>query len=316
MLKAIPHLILIDADYAGQRLDNFLFRELSTIPKSRIYRALRKGEVRVNKGRVKENYRLKEGDSVRLPPLVAASKEAVPQYIADKLGESLQDKVLYENDHLLILNKPAGMAVHGGSGIQAGVIEALRQSYDQKNLELVHRLDRETSGCLLIAKKYSVLRQLHQLWRERAVEKTYLALVKGRWPERLKEVNLPLRKFVLVSGERMVKVDEENGQEALTLFKPLKHYPEATLLKVQLTTGRTHQIRVHTASMGYPVIGDDKYGKQQFNSIMQGMGCSQMFLHAMALRFQSPIDQQTIFVEAPLPQGLQDFLDKLGKEAC
>lgn len=280
-------LVTIDEEVVGQRLDNFLIRHLKGVPKARIYRALRKGEVRVNKGRVKQDYRLQEGDQVRIPPLRVSEPTKAPKPHAG-MANMLEQRILYEDTSLLIMAKPAGMPVHGGSGISMGLIEALRAIRPkQKLLELVHRLDRDTSGCLLIAKKRALLVALHQLLTHRKVVKQYLALVKGRWPDDVKEVNEPLRKNILRSGERIVTVSDE-GKPAATKFRVLKKYKNATLVEAKPLTGRTHQIRVHAAVMGHPIAGDEKYGDAEFNKRMRHLGLKRLFLHAAGIQFKLP----------------------------
>lgn len=305
--------ITIDAEREGQRIDNYLISQLKGIPKSRIYRLLRKGEVRVNKGRVKADYKLTTGDEVRIPPVKVGAKK--PTAIAgDRLRKVLTDSILFEDDRVIAINKPSGIAVHGGSGIDLGVIEVLRQQYDSKHLELVHRLDRETSGCLLVAKKRSALRQLQNQFRERETRKNYLTLVVGFWPARVHTVTLPLRKNQLAGGERIVKVSPD-GKPAKTQFKVIKRYESATLLEVGLVTGRTHQIRVHTQSQHHPIAGDDKYGDAAANKAFKSQGLHHLFLHAYQLHFYLPLEGgekgKRISLEAPIPNDLQAVLDTL-----
>ncbi len=309
-----PRHIEIGADEAGQRIDNFLITCLKGVPKSRIYRLLRKGEVRVNKGRVKAHYRLCEGDRIRIPP-VRVSEAPITHGAAKTMGQRLEGNILYEDEWLLVLNKPAGMAVHGGSGLHGGVIEALRVSRPQaKTLELVHRLDKETSGCLLIAKKRQVLRTLHALMRDDAVEKRYLALMTGDWKHRREMVDVPLRKYVLRSGERMVRVDSA-GKPSQTEFRRLQRFAEAALVEARLLTGRTHQIRVHASHLGYPVAGDRRYGQAESNRRWRNLGLKRMFLHAWRLDFHHPATDMPLHIEAPFPQELECILKKLqGKQ--
>jgi len=299
----------ISAEDAGQRIDNFLQRFLKGVPKSRIYRLLRKGEVRVNKARAKPEYRVRSGDQVRIPPVrVAAPGEIVAG--AREMGRLL-DAVLYEDDRLLVLNKPAGMAVHGGSGLSFGVIEALRALRpDAPYLELVHRLDRDTSGCLLIAKRRSELRTLHALLRSAQVEKRYLLLVQGDWGAGRHEVKASLRKSLLRGGERLVQVDPE-GKQALTRFRLLESYPGASLMEAELKTGRTHQIRVHAAYAGHPLAGDDKYGDSGFNRQMRTLGLKRLFLHAHYIAFTDAEAGRTIEVSAPLSADLREVIQQL-----
>jgi 23S rRNA pseudouridine955/2504/2580 synthase len=291
----------------GQRIDNFLHTYLKDVPKSHIYRILRTGEVRVNKARVKPTYRVQAGDVIRLPPLQVQARPQVPQPSAH-ISATLRAAILYEDNALLVLNKPAGIAVHGGSGIDLGVIESLRTLYDKNAfLELVHRLDRDTSGCLLIAKKPALLRELQALMRERAgMRKSYLALVQGRWPQTLRKIDLPLRKNTLHSGERIVRVDVE-GKAAQSLFKVREYFAAASLLEVELITGRTHQIRVHASHAGHPLAGDDKYGDAAFNASMRAYGLKRLFLHAARLEIRLPGATPLIF-SAPLPPILETVL--------
>lgn len=298
-------LLDVDTESADQRLDNFLFRELKGVPKSHVYRLIRSGQVRVNKGRAAAATRLVAGDVVRVPPLRRPSPEArtssraVPARVFD---------ILHEDDVLLAVNKPAGVAVHGGSGISFGVIEQLRAARPQARLlELVHRLDRGTSGVLLVAKRRSALRALQQQFRERRVGKTYLVLVLGQWPERLRIIDQPLHKFLLPSGERRVAVapaDDAAARAAVTLVQVRQRWPDYTLLQVRIKTGRTHQIRVHLAAQGCPVVGDEKYGQFDLNKRLHRRGLKRMFLHAWRLQFTHPRSGETVELEAPLPPDL------------
>jgi 23S rRNA pseudouridine955/2504/2580 synthase len=302
----------IGETHAGQRIDNFLHTHLKGVPKSHIYRILRTGQVRVNKGRATPSYRLQAGDAVRLPPIRTAAPPPSSGYQPpSEILEQLSASILYEDKGLLILNKPAGLAVHGGSGISFGVIEGLRALYPrQEFLELVHRLDRETSGCLMIAKKSSVLRHLHDLLRQNQADKQYLALVQGRWPDCLKHVGVPLQKNVLQSGERIVR-PSETGKAAQTRFEVRQVFAPATLVLVKPLTGRTHQIRVHAAHAGHPVAGDDKYGTPEFNRAMQGYGLRRLFLHAAYLSVTLPGVEKALEISAPLPPALQNVLRQL-----
>jgi 23S rRNA pseudouridine955/2504/2580 synthase len=300
----------IGPEQAGQRLDNFLIKTLKGVPKSRIYRLLRKGEVRVNKGRVKAVTRLKEGDIVRLPPIRVSERGEMPA-VGRPLSKYLADNVLFEDEGLLIINKPSGLAVHGGSGVSLGAIEALRAEHPElRFLELVHRLDRDTSGCLMLAKKRSVLLALQQDLQNNHIEKRYTSLAKGRWPKGKNTINAPLRKNTLLSGERMVRVDV-TGKASVTHFKILKQYSSATLLDIKLETGRTHQIRVHCEFAGQPIAGDPKYGDEEFNESMKPLGLKRLFLHARYLRFKHPLSNDWVEVEAPLPADLEKVLAKL-----
>ncbi|MBU3070485.1 23S rRNA pseudouridine(955/2504/2580) synthase RluC [Aestuariicella sp. G3-2] len=300
----------IDDDRAGQRIDNFLLGQLKGVPKNLIYRILRKGEVRVNKGRIKAEYKLKAGDMVRIPPVRLPDTKELPN-ASDQLKDLLADSILFENKGLIILNKPSGLAVHGGSGINLGLIEVLRQMRpDERHLELVHRLDRDTSGCIMIAKKRSMLRYLHQQLRDGHIQKYYHALVEGRWPNRCREVSAPLKKNELSSGERIVRVDPE-GKQSLTHFKVLRRYVGSTLVEAKPITGRTHQIRVHAQYQGHGLVGDPKYGNDDFNKVMKGKGFNRLFLHAAALSLLLPDETKKIRVEAPLDERLAKPLAQL-----
>ncbi len=301
--------IEISADQAGQRIDNFLLRFLKGVPKSRIYRILRKGEVRVNKGRIKPHYKLKAGDEVRVPPVrVSPTTEANPGTGA---LQRLERATLYEDERLLVLDKPSGMAVHGGSGLSFGVIEALRALRPEAHyLELVHRLDRETSGCLMIAKKRSELRTLHELLRNREVTKRYLLLVMGTWKNGDGVVDAPLDTHHSRGGERIVRVDPK-GKEARTHFKLLETYGNASLLEAELETGRTHQIRVHAAHVGNPLAGDEKYGESADNKKMRSNGLRRLFLHAHYMAFSDSERNRDIEVSAPLAHDLRKFIQYL-----
>ncbi|ALG68403.1 23S rRNA pseudouridine(955/2504/2580) synthase RluC [Beggiatoa leptomitoformis] len=298
----------ISEDHAGQRIDNFLLTHLKGVPKSHIYRILRSGEVRVNKGRIKPDYRLQAGDLLRLPPVQTATRTEVTPH--QSVLKALQASILYEDAKLLVINKPSGLAVHGGSGVQYGVIEGLRALYPQANfLELVHRLDRETSGCLMIAKKSSVLRQLHAYLRDADMNKQYLALVQGKWSARVKQVNAPLRKNILQSGERVVRVNDD-GKPSLSEFRIVELFKQATLMRVHPVTGRTHQIRVHATHTGHPIAGDEKYGDDNFNRALRQQGLNRLFLHAAELTIQLP-EQKPLTVKAPLPEPLEAVLAQL-----
>jgi 23S rRNA pseudouridine955/2504/2580 synthase len=304
----------IDEGDAGQRLDNYLCRILKGVPKSRIYRIVRKGEVRVNKGRVEVSYKLQAGDELRIPP-VRVAEEGERPLVGAPLLQRLEAAILYEDERLLVLDKPSGLAVHGGSGVSLGVIEALRQMRPrEKRIELVHRLDRDTSGCLLIAKRASALRELHELLRENRVDKRYLALAAGRLGRERIQVQAPLLKNTLKSGERMVRVDPE-GKPAETHFLVKTRYAEATLVEARLLTGRTHQARVHLAHLGNPILGDDKYGQDAANQQARRQGLRRLFLHAESLAFPWPDGGseggRELRVRAPLPPELQTYLSKL-----
>ncbi|MBY6063143.1 23S rRNA pseudouridine(955/2504/2580) synthase RluC [Pseudidiomarina sediminum] len=302
--------VTVDADYAEQRIDNFLLAQLKGVPKSLVYRILRKGEVRVNKKRVKPDYRLKGGDEVRIPPVRVAEKNPLPSANLERV-QALTSQILYEDDVLMVLNKPAGLAVHGGSGLQFGLIESLRALRpDAKHLELVHRLDRETSGCILVSKRRSALRSLHEQLRNKTMDKRYLALVRGQWQSHVKQVAAPLQKNTLKSGERVVRVDAE-GKPSETRFSIQQRFTHATLVEASPITGRTHQIRVHALHAGHPIACDPKYGDPVFDQLMQELGLNRLFLHAHRLRFSHPQSGEAITVEAPLDDMLADTLKKL-----
>lgn len=304
--------ITITEDHEGQRIDNFLITKLKGVPKSAIYRILRKGEVRVNKKRIKPVYKLMNGDMVRIPPIKVAEKEEFVPKNLDKINK-LESCILFEDKYLMVINKPSGMAVHGGSGLSYGLIEALRSIRpDERNLELVHRLDRDTSGCLLISKRRSVLRSLHEQLREKTMEKNYWALVDGNWAGKIKNVTEPLRKNTLQSGERVVRVDHEEGKPSQTRFRVLERFGEfATLVQASPVTGRTHQIRVHTQCKGHPIACDDKYGTQAFDAQMRQHGLSRLFLHAHNLTFEHPKTNERMRVEAPLDNALNNTIKTL-----
>lgn len=300
----------ISAEQADQRIDNFLHTHLKGVPKSHIYRILRRGEVRVNKSRIKPTYRLQSGDSIRLPPIHHLSPQ--PQLTPNqRFLKALEKSVLYEDAQLLVIDKPAGMAVHGGSGLSFGVIEGLRALYPKlPHLELVHRLDRETSGCLMIAKKRSLLRQLHEALRQNNIHKNYLALVKGQWPVHFTDVEAPLQKNHLQSGERVVRVNAL-GKPAHSRFQIVQPFPVATLVRVQPLTGRTHQIRVHTAYRGHPLAGDEKYGDSEFNQQLRGYQLNRLFLHAEQLEIRLFEQNYHVTIKSPLPADLQHVLHTL-----
>lgn len=306
----------IGAEESGQRLDNFLFRQLKGVPKSRIYRALRHGEVRVNKKRVKPDYRLSEGDNLRIPPVAVPEKR--PVFVADKHLQRIEQSIIYEDDNLLVVNKPPGIAVHGGSGLDFGLIEGLRKLRPHcKRLELVHRLDKETSGCTLIAKKSSVLKYLHKQLREKTVRKCYLALVQGQWPKRKSQVDAPLLRYLLASGERRVKVSPE-GKPSKTLFSIEQQLSNATLIRAEPVTGRTHQIRVHAQSVGFPLVGDDKYSGAAERELAQAIKLPRLFLHAQSIEFSLMHKEKpkVMKITAPLPEDLSGVLQAMGGRAC
>ena len=302
--------VVVDENAAGQRIDNFLIRHLKGVPKSHLYRILRSGEVRVNSGRVDATYRLEINDKLRIPPIRVAAKPAINPYEAP-VTPRLHEATLYEDDALLVIDKPSGFAVHGGSGISRGVIEQLRlERPELKFLELVHRLDKETSGVLILAKKRSALTKMHALIRSGAIDKRYFALVKGVWPDPKRAVKLKLHKYLTEAGERRVSVTEE-GQASHTIFYLRQAWAEFSLLEAELKTGRTHQIRVHLAHLGYPIAGDDKYGDFPLNKQLAKQGLKRMFLHAYSLIFEHPLSGENLHLEAALPRDLELFIGAL-----
>jgi 23S rRNA pseudouridine955/2504/2580 synthase len=304
----------VTEDQAGVRLDNFLTRLLEGVPRSRVFRIVRRGEVRVNGKRASPETRLQSGDKVRVPPVSLPSPDAPPPVarVPRSLIETVRDAIITENDRLLVINKPAGIAVHGGSGVSFGIIEALRAARPQETLELVHRLDRDTSGCLLVARKPAALRVLHALMREGQVEKGYLALVKGQWDLGKKRIDVPLNTDIRVGGERTVRV-QAGGKSAVSTFSPVQFFRNrASVVEVDLDTGRTHQIRVHAAHVGHPVAGDDKYGDKDFNARMREEGLTRMFLHSHRISFDWP-NGGDFSASAPLPADLAAVLDALGE---
>ena len=304
--------LTVDEESAGQRLDNFLIRHLKGVPKTHVYRIIRTGEVRINKGRVNADTRVQTGDMVRLPPVRVATVDA-----SAPVAPGREFPVLMEDEQMMAIDKPAGVAVHGGSGVSFGVIEQLRQARPgARMLELVHRLDRDTSGVLLIAKKRSALTRLQDQFRDRETGKTYMALVKGQWPSNKKVIDLPLQRYLIANGagegERRVRIahkDDANAQRAITLVRVSRLVGDYSLLEVTIKTGRTHQIRVHLASQGYPIVGDDKYGDFELNKRLAALGMKRMFLHAWRLQFLHPQTGRTETVEAALPDELQNFID-------
>lgn len=300
--------VSVSSDFAGQRIDNFLMTRLKGVPRTHIYRLLRKGEVRVNKKRVAASYRLNVGDSLRLPPLFLAEKGKVTPPSADTLAY-LSERILYEDERLLILNKPANMSVHAGSTVRMGVIEALKHQYPHSpQLELAHRLDAETSGCLIIAKKRSTLRELHTLFREGQVVKVYWALTQGHWQDDELTADFALHKHYRHAGKHMVEVSA-SGKASLTHFRPLAVFAEASLTEAILSTGRTHQIRVHAAHLGHPIAGDERYGSLEFNKLARQRGLKRMFLHASRVEFTLPSQGQRIRVIAPLDEALETVIN-------
>lgn len=307
--------VRIGAESEGQRLDNFLLRELADVPRSRVYRLLRKGEVRVNGKRKQADYRLAANDEVRLPPLRRAEAGAeTRRRVPDTLVTRVRDAIVHEDERLLVLDKPAGLAVHGGSGLAFGAIEALRALRPEEPLELVHRLDRETSGCLLVARTRAALRAVHALLRDGAVEKHYTALLAGRWRLGRKTIEAPVQTNTREAGERTVRVHRD-GKIAISDFTPVKYFDGiATLMDVSIRTGRTHQIRVHAAYAGHPVAGDDKYGDRECNARLRSLGLRRMFLHASSVAFRWPDTGARFHAESTLPAELGAVLGRLTEQ--
>ncbi len=306
--------ITIDEEDAGQRIDNFLLRTLKGVPKSHLYRLMRKGEIRVNKKRIKPVYKLALDDILRIAP-IRVSEKTDNVSTGLNIVANLEKQILFEDERLIVINKPSGMAVHGGSGLSFGLIEALRALRpNAPMLELVHRLDRDTSGCLVVAKKRSALRHLHEQLRNKKVQKFYHALVKGHWPTKLTRVTEGLRKNDLKSGERVVIVDNINGKESETRYKVLERYRGATLVRAFPVTGRTHQIRVHCQVSGHSIAMDAKYGHEDFDADMKNKGLKRLFLHAASIEFTHPRTEERVKIEAPLEPSLEKLLSKLVKE--
>lgn len=305
--------VTVDSGHAGQRLDNFLLGLLKGVPRTHVYRLLRKGEVRVNKGRAKPDYRLEEGDVVRIPPVrrgESAGREVAARAVAGGKFDWLEERILFEDEYLLVLDKPAGLAVHGGTGVSVGLIEALRQLRPQNPfLELAHRLDRETSGCLIVAKSRPALLRLHELLRDGGLDKYYLALVAGPWRGGTRTVEAALEKQ-RPGGQRHVAVDEE-GKESASRFRPTEKFSDSTLVEIHLLTGRMHQARVHAAHIEHPIAGDDKYGDRAFNQTMKRAGLGRLFLHAARLEFRHPFGGRRMRIAASLPPELERVLAKL-----
>jgi 23S rRNA pseudouridine955/2504/2580 synthase len=293
----------VGEESSGQRIDNFLVRHLKGVPKSHVYRILRSGEVRVNSGRIKPEYRLQVGDKIRVPPVRVSEPKP-------SKAKPLNLPVVFEDASLIVIDKPSGVAVHGGSGVSFGVIESLRAERPQaKFLELVHRLDRDTSGLLMIAKKRSALVELHRMLRDGEVDKAYLAVVKGSWDRKETEIHESLHKYVNAQGERRVSV-QEDGKAAITKVKPIKRAAQASLLELRLMTGRTHQIRVHLAHAGHPVLGDDKYGDFPLNRALAKEGVKRLFLHACRLALRHPLQSENLSFESKLPAEIDAFVKK------
>ena len=303
-------MILVSEDRAGQRLDNFLLSQLKGVPRSWVYRVIRKGEVRVNSKRTKPLYQIKAGDQIRVPP-VRTAVVAAKSKISESLSVQLEKAILYEDNAMIVINKPSGLAVHGGSGVSLGLIESVRQMRpDCPSLELVHRLDRDTSGCVMLAKKRSALKKLQDDIRQKVIRKNYLCLVAGQWPDDCHKVSAPLQKFALASGERLVKVNEE-GKQSLTLYQVRQRYDQYTLVQASPVTGRTHQIRVHCQYMRCPIIGDSKYCPDDLNLQARKDGFDRLFLHAISLELDHPVSGEPMMVEAPLDSRLAEPLEHL-----
>ncbi|MFC3095816.1 23S rRNA pseudouridine(955/2504/2580) synthase RluC [Alteromonas sediminis] len=302
--------VTIGDDHHLQRIDNFLITKLKGVPKSLVYRILRKGEVRVNKKRIKPDYKLQSGDVVRVPPVKVNEENTLPSVKLDKVSQ-LTDHILYEDDRIIVVNKPSGLAVHGGSGLQFGLIEGLRALRPESTfMELVHRLDRDTSGCILIAKRRSALRHLHDQLRENKMNKVYQALVVGHWPKNRFKVKAPLKKHQLQSGERIVNV-QADGKPSETHFRILRTFEQATLVEAKPITGRTHQIRVHCKHAGHSIAGDDKYTEKSDNAYFAEKGLKRLFLHASAISFIHPKTDQPVTFKAPLAQSLEKIMENL-----
>src|SRR5579862_3093090 len=300
----------ITAEEAGQRIDNWLMRHFKTVPRSRVYRLLRKGEVRVNRKRIDAEYRLAAGDELRLPP-VRIEPSSEPGRPSTSLQALIERAVIHQDKHLLVIDKPAGVAVHGGSGMSYGVIEALRASRPRETLELVHRLDRDTSGCLAVARDRSTLTALHALIRNGGMHKTYLALVAGSWQLGTKRIDAPLATDNRQHGERHVRVAQA-GKDSVSVFKPVQFFGSlATLVEVDIPTGRTHQIRVHASYAGHPLLGDDKYGDRARNADLKSAGLKRTFLHAQSVAFEWPGSGVPFHARAPLPSELAAVLDAI-----
>lgn len=305
-IHVTARLVTVDEFSIGQRLDNYLLKQLKGVPRSHIYRIIRKGEVRVNKGRKKAEYKLQPEDIVRIPPIKTASEKVIKP--SDNLIDVLNQSILYEDNGLMILNKHHGMAVHGGSNVSVGLIEALKTKYKQP-IELVHRLDRSTSGCLILAKKRSVLKALHEQLVQHQMEKRYIALVNNSWSKKRHTIDAPI-----YQNSRYSVIDAK-GKQAVSHFHPLKNFQKddfsASLVEVVIETGRTHQIRVHAKYADHPIAQDDKYGDQLFDKLMKEKGLNRLFLHAKSVTFTNPMTNEIQKVVAPLPIELEDFLNKL-----
>lgn len=307
-------MIEISAAQLGQRLDNFLFKQFGSVPRTRIYRIIRKGEVRVNKKRCKPEYKLQLGDQVRIPPLHIDKEERTQQQPSARLLAQLGQSILFENPHILILDKPARLAVHAGSGIAWGIIDAMRLLRPDEDIELVHRLDRDTSGCLLFARHRQALLALQSMLQERSLRKLYCAVVKGSWPQQLTEISLPLKKFHMPNGEGRVRVDSA-GKPALSRVQVLQAGRRYSVISVELISGRTHQIRVHCQSQGHEIAGDDKYGDADFNRVMRQRKIRRLMLHAASLELPQSDYTPEIVINAPLPEQFDRLMSGARSEA-
>lgn len=308
-LRNAPRIVVVLADEAGQRIDNFLARHMKGVPRSHVYQVLRTGQVRVNRGRIRAHYRVQTGDEVRIPPYAQAAPATAGPDPSRAAG--LRERILHRSADLLVIDKPSGLPVHAGSGVAYGVIENLRALYpEEPALELVHRLDRATSGCLLVARSRRALRALHTALRDGRMEKRYLALLAGRWEGGAQDVCVPLRRNVLQGGERMVQV-EDSGKAARSRFRPVARYADCALVEVTIATGRTHQIRVHGAHIGHPVAGDEKYGDPAFNRRMRDLGLRRLFLHAQFVGLEAAPGIRELSVSAPLDPELKAVLERL-----
>jgi 23S rRNA pseudouridine955/2504/2580 synthase len=305
--KTPVSLVEVTAAQLNQRLDNFLIKRLGEVPRTRIYRIIRKGEVRVNKKRCKPEYKLQIGDQVRIPPMQLQQEKPAAPRPPKSLLSRLEQSVLFENNDILIIDKPAGLAVHAGSGVDYGVIDAMRLLYPQTEIELVHRLDRDTSGCLMLAKNRQALLGMQNLLRDNQLNKNYIAMVQGDWPAELVELNLPLKKFLLPNGERRVRVDS-NGKTALSRIRLLRGGKHYSIIQVQLVTGRTHQIRVHCQSQGHAIVGDEKYGDSEFNRSMRQRKIKRLMLHAASLELPFCDYTSEVVINAPLPTEFETVL--------
>jgi 23S rRNA pseudouridine955/2504/2580 synthase len=305
--KSAVSLIEISAAQLGQRLDNFLIKQLGNVPRTRIYRIIRKGEVRVNKKRCKPEYKLQIGDQVRIPPLRIGLENTDKLQPSSRLLSQLEQAIVCENAHILVIDKPAGLAVHAGSGIPYGIIDAMRLLRTDTEIELVHRLDRDTSGCLLFAKHRQALLVLQAMLLDKTLSKNYCAVVKGNWPAELTEIGLALKKYHLPNGERRMRVDSE-GKPALTRIKLLQSGKQFSVIRVQLVTGRTHQIRVHCQAQGHEIAGDDKYGDAAFNRTMRKRGIKRLMLHAASLELPHSDYTPEIVINAALPPQFEKLM--------